>query len=37
VVLKGKPLGSPREEFLIPGRKVVPGRKWGGKVVVRKN
>jgi len=25
VVLKGEPLGSPREEFLIPGRKFVTG------------
>jgi len=33
VVLKREPLGSLREEFLIPGRKFVPGRSWGGKAV----
>jgi len=33
VVLKLEPLGSLREEFLIPGRKFAPGRNWGGKVV----
>jgi len=31
VVLKRVALGSPREEFLIPGRKCVSGRNWGGK------
>jgi len=25
------PLGSLREEFLIPGRKFFPGRNWEGK------
>jgi len=25
------PLGSLREEFFIPGRKFVPGKKWGAK------
>jgi len=29
VVLKREPLGSLREEFVIPGRKFVPGRNWG--------
>jgi len=33
VVLKREPLGSLREEFLIPGRKFVPGRNWRGKAV----
>jgi len=33
VVLKREPLGSLREEFLIPGRKFAPGRNWGGKAV----
>ena len=33
VVLKWVPLGSLREEFLIPGRKVVPRRNWGGTAV----
>jgi len=37
VVLKRKPLGSPREEFLIPERKIVPGKNWGGKAVDEKN
>jgi len=36
VVLKREPLGSFREEFLMPGRKFVPGRNWGGKVVDEK-
>jgi len=36
VVLKGGPLGSLREELLIPGRKFVPGMKWGRKVVDEK-
>jgi len=36
VVLKREPLGSAREEFLIPGRKTVPGRNWGGKAVDEK-
>jgi len=27
------PLGSPRKEFLIPGRIFVSRRNWGGKVV----
>jgi len=36
MVLKREPLGSPREEFLIPGRKFVPGSNWGGKVVGEK-
>jgi len=36
VVLKREPLGSLREEFLIPGRKFVPGRNWGGKAVNEK-
>ena len=31
VVLKREPLGSLREEFLIPGRKYVLGSNWGGK------
>jgi len=31
VVLNREPLGSPREEVLILGRKIVPGRNWGGK------
>jgi len=26
-----------REEFLIPGRKFVPGRNWGGKAVDEKS
>jgi len=29
VVLKQVPLGSLREEFLIPGRNFFPGRNWG--------
>jgi len=33
VVLKRVPPGSPREEFLIPGRNFVSGRNWGGNVV----
>jgi len=33
VVFKWVPLGSPREEVGILGRKFVPGRKWGGKGV----
>jgi len=37
VVLKREPLGSLREEFLIPGRKFVPGRNCGGKAVDEKN
>jgi len=37
VVLKREPLGSLREEFLIPKRKFVPGRNWGGKAVHEKN
>ena len=36
VVLKREQLGSLREEFLIPGRKFVPGRNWGGKAVDEK-
>jgi len=36
VVLKREQLGSTREEFLIPGRKVFPGRNWGGKAVDEK-
>jgi len=36
VVLKDEPLGSLREEFLIPGRNFVPGRNWGGKAVDEK-
>ena len=36
VVLKRESLGSLREEFLIPGRKFVPGRSWGGKAVDEK-
>jgi len=36
VVLKGEPLGSLRVEFLIPRRKSVPGRNWGGKAVGEK-
>jgi len=36
VVLKRVRLGSPREEFLIPRRKFVPGRNWGGKAVDKK-
>jgi len=30
------PLGSLREEFLIPESKFVPGRNWGGKTVDEK-
>jgi len=30
------PTGSLREEFLIPGRKFVPGRNWGGRDVDEK-
>jgi len=33
VVLKREPLGSLREEFLIPGGKFAPGRNWEGKAV----
>ena len=33
MVLKREPLGSLREEFLIPGRKFAPGKNWGGKAV----
>jgi len=36
VVLKQVPLGSLNEEFVIPGRKFVPGRNWGGKTVDEK-
>jgi len=36
VILKREPLGSLGEEFLIPGRKFVPGRNWGGKAVDEK-
>jgi len=36
VVLKREPLGSLREEFLIPGKKFVPERNWGGKAVDEK-
>jgi len=36
VVLKRVPPDSLREEFLIPGRKIVPGRNWGGKAVDEK-
>ena len=31
MALKRQPLGSLREEFLIPGRKFVPSRNWRGK------
>ena len=31
VVLKREPLGSLREEFLIPARKFAPRRNWGGR------
>jgi len=31
VVFKRVPLGSLSQKFLIPGRKFVPGRNWGGK------
>jgi len=37
VVLKREPLDSLKAEFLIPGRKFVPGRNCGGKVVDEKN
>jgi len=37
VVLKREPLGSLKEEFLIPRRKFVPGKNWGGKAVDEKN
>jgi len=37
VVLKGEPLGSLRQEFLIPERKFVPGRNWGGKAANETN
>jgi len=30
------PLGSLREDFLIPGTKFVPGRKWGEKAADEK-
>jgi len=33
VVLKQEPFGSLREEFLISGRKFVPGNNWAGKAV----
>jgi len=33
VAFKREPPGSLREELLIPGRKFVPGRNWGGKAV----
>jgi len=36
VVLKREPLGSPREEVLIPGRKFAPWKNWGGKAVGKK-
>jgi len=36
VVLKREPLGSLREEFLIPGRKFSPERNRGGKYVGKK-
>jgi len=36
VVLKREPFGSLREEFLIVGRKLLPGRNWGGKAVEEK-
>jgi len=36
VVLKRVPLGSLREGFLVPGRKFVPWRNWGGKAVNEK-
>jgi len=36
VVLKREPLGSLREEFLIPGRNFAPGRNWGRKAVGKK-
>jgi len=31
-----EPLGSLREEFLIPGRKFVPGINWGEKAADEK-
>ena len=37
VVLEQVPLGLVKEEFLIPGRKFLPGRDWGGKPVDEKN
>jgi len=37
VVLKQEPLGSLKEEFLIPGRRFVPGKNWRGKAVDDKN
>jgi len=37
VVLKRVTRDSLSEEFLIPGRKFVPGRNWGGKSVHEKN
>ena len=36
VVFKREPLGSLREECLIPRRKFVPGGNWGGKAVNEK-
>ena len=36
VVLKWVPLGSLREEFLIPGKKFVSEKNWGGKVLDQK-
>ena len=36
VVLKREPLGSLREEFIIRGRKFVPGKNWRGKAVGEK-
>jgi len=37
VVLKQVPLGSLREEFLIPVRKFGPGRNYEGKAVDEKS
>jgi len=37
MVLKRVPLGSPKEEFLIPGKNFVPGRNWGGKAMDEKS
>jgi len=36
VVLKRVPLGSLREDFLIPGMNFVRDRNWGGKAVAEK-
>jgi len=36
VDLKREPRGSLRKEFLICGRKYVPGSNWGGKAVDEK-